>query len=117
VEVGGRKLGDGGLVEPVPVDLAHELGATFVIAVNVAYRPHEERAETASEMAFQAVHIVSNALASEQMKRADVVISIDLHTTFRKCGRDALVAAGREALRDAWPRIAPLLHRAPRQRP
>ncbi len=35
VKVGGRYLVDGGVVDPVPVDLARKLGADFVIAVNV----------------------------------------------------------------------------------
>jgi NTE family protein len=112
VEVAGKRLGDGALVEPVPVDLARELGATFVIAVDVAYRPHEERAESATQIAFQALHIVTNTLANEQMKRADVALSIDLHRTFTRCGRVSLVAAGREALRQAWPQIEERLRRA-----
>ena len=102
----GRDLVDGALVEPVPVDTARELGADFVLAVDVAYRPHEERAVTATQLAFQAMHVVTNALAAEQMKRADVAIVIDLHAVLVKCGRGALVAAGRAAARAAWPAIA-----------
>ncbi len=35
VKVGGSYLVDGGVVDPIPVDLARKLGADFVIAVNV----------------------------------------------------------------------------------
>jgi NTE family protein len=112
VEIGGRRLADGALVEPVPVDAARELGAAFVIAIDVAYRPHEGEAATVTQVAFQAMHILTNALAAEQMKRADVAIRIDLHETFMRCGPDSLVAAGRQALRDAWPRVARQLDRA-----
>lgn len=114
VEVAGRRLADGVLVEPVPVDTARELGAAFVVAVDVAYRPHEEEATTATQLGFQAMHIVTNSLSGEQMKRADVAIRIDLHHVFKKCGREALVAAGREAMRTAWPQIARQLERAAR---
>jgi NTE family protein len=106
VRFAGRDLVDGALVEPVPVDAARELGADFVLAVDVAYRPREERAITATQLAFQAMHVVTNALAAEQLKRADVAIVIDLHAVLMKCGRGALVAAGRAAVRSAWPAIA-----------
>jgi NTE family protein len=106
VRFDGRELVDGALVEPVPVDAARELGADFVIAVDVAYRPHEEPAATATELAFQAMHVVTNALAAEQLKRADVAIVIDLHAVLVKCGRGALIGAGRAAIRAAWPAMA-----------
>lgn len=112
VMVEGRRLADGALVEPVPVDAARELGAAFVIAVDVAYRPREEAAVTVTQIAFQAMHILTNSLAREQMERADVAISIDLHKTFMKCGRDSLVLAGREAVRMAWPEVMRQLSRA-----
>lgn len=105
VMIDGRRLADGALVEPVPVDTARELGAAFVIAIDVAYRPREDAAVSATQLAFQAMHVLTNTLAGEQMKRADVAVSIDLHETFMKCGRAALVAAGREAVRAAWPAI------------
>ena len=112
----GRRLADGALVEPVPVDAARELGADFVIAVDVAYRPHEEPAVTATQIAFQAMHILVNTLAREQMRRADVAIRIDLHAIFLRCGHDALVAAGREAMRSAWPSVAGELARSAARR-
>jgi NTE family protein len=112
VTVANRRLADGALVEPVPVDLARALGAGFVIAVDVAYRPHEGEALTATQIAFQAMHILTNTLAREQMKRADVAIAIDLHETFMRCGSDALVAAGRDAMRAAWPTIVRELRRS-----
>lgn len=114
VEVGSARLADGALVEPVPVDAARELGAAFVLAVDVAYRPHEEEATTVTQIAFQAMHILANALAAEQVKRADVAIRIDLHRVFMQCGREALVAAGREAMRTAWPHVLRRLEQAGR---
>lgn len=110
----GRRLSDGALVEPVPVDTARELGAAFVIAVDVAYRPYEEPAVTATQIAFQAMHVLVNGLAREQSRRADVALRIDLHGVLKRCGHDALVAAGRDAVRAAWPRIVRELARAGR---
>jgi hypothetical protein len=58
------------------------------------------------------MHILTNTLAGEQLKRADVAIRIDLHATFMECGPYPLVAAGREAMRAAWPQVARQLERA-----
>lgn len=106
VTVDGEKLADGALVEPVPVDAARALGADFVIAVDVAYRPYEERASGLTQYAFQSMHILINSLASQQIKGADVAIRLDVHHTLMNCGRAAMIAEGREAVRRAWPEIA-----------
>jgi NTE family protein len=112
VFVGGEKLGDGALVEPVPVNAARALGADFVIAVDVAYRPYEESVGSATQYAFQAMHILVNALATQQLATADVAIRLDLHHTLMACGRDSLIPEGRLALRRAWPHIEKALAQA-----
>ncbi len=42
----GRLLVDGGLVNPVPVDVCRELGAEFVIAVDITPRPNPTASKT-----------------------------------------------------------------------
>lgn len=79
VRVDGLTLIDGSLTEPVPVDSARAMGADFVIAVDIAYRPHDERPAGMSDMAFQAMHILINALIAEQVRRADFALRIELH--------------------------------------
>lgn len=105
VALRGEKLVDGALVEPVPVEAARDLGANFVIAVDVAYRPHEEAASGLTAYAFQAMHILVNSLAAQQARSSDVLIRLNLHHRWKECGRDGLVAAGREAVAAAWPEI------------
>ena len=39
------------------------------------------------------------------MRVADVGIRLDLHHLLMNCGDDALLQAGREAVRSAWPEI------------
>jgi NTE family protein len=109
VVIDGAKLADGALVEPVPVDAARALGADFVIAVDVAYRPYEESVTSATQYAFQAMHILVNALAEQQLRTADIAIRLDLHRTLTACGRDGLIVEGRQALRRAAPHIAQAL--------
>ena len=105
VAVRGERLVDGALVEPVPVNSARDLGADFVIAVDVAYRPHEEHASGLTAYAFQAMHILVNSLAASHARTADVSIRLNLHKRWLDCGRDGLVAAGREAVEAAWPEL------------
>jgi NTE family protein len=98
VTIAGEKLGDGALVEPVPVDAARELGADFVIAIDVAYRPYEEPAGGLAGQAFQALHILTNQLAQRQLRDADFALRLDVHRRFMACGAPGLVIAGREAM-------------------
>ena len=105
VTVAGERLADGALVEPVPAATARMLGADFVLAVDVAYRPYEEAASGIAGFGFQSMHILVNALAAEQARHADHSLRLDLHHRFMKCGARSLIAAGRDALHAAWPAI------------
>ena len=105
VTVNGERLADGALAEPVPVDAARSMGADFVIAVDVLYRPHEEPAEGIVQSGFQALNILVNNLAAVQSRAADVALHLDVHETLMKCGNDAVIALGRDAMRRAMPQV------------
>lgn len=105
VKVNGERLGDGALVEPVPVRTARELGADYVIAVDVAYRPYEAPASGMLANGFQAMHILVNALSETEVRSADFALRIDAHHTMTACGNAALVAAGRDAVARQWPEL------------
>lgn len=108
VPIGNRQLFDGGLTAPVPVALARRLGAQRVVAVDVAYRPYEEVPTSASDYAFQAMHIVTNALAREQTRQADHLIKLDVHHLMRRrLDVDALIEAGEAALLALAPKLQP----------
>jgi NTE family protein len=62
VELNGRLLVDGGLVENLPVDVAREMGVDIVIAVDVGFQPVSRR-ELNSALA------VSNQMLSIMMQR------------------------------------------------
>ncbi len=55
VTIGSERLADGALVEPVPVATARALGADFVIAIDVNYRPYEDDASGIVGLGFQAM--------------------------------------------------------------
>jgi len=90
VKRAGRYLVDGGLTDPVPVNLVRRMGADFVIAVNVipdvVDRSHdsvEERIKDAKEpniihVLIQSVHIGTYSLVRSSLEKADVVIEPDV---------------------------------------
>ncbi|HSW23063.1 MAG TPA: patatin-like phospholipase family protein [Burkholderiaceae bacterium] len=106
VPIGKHQLLDGSLTAPVPVSAVRKLGAQRVVAVDVAYRPHEAALSSSSDYAFQAVHILTNTLAREQTRAAEHLIKLDVHHLMRKrLDVDALIDAGEAALM----KLAPLL--------
>lgn len=79
VESGERLLVDGGLVDPIPVDVTKEMGADVVIAVNTAspLLP-ADRIKTPLDVANQATSIMSLPKQREEMGKADLGITPDI---------------------------------------
>ncbi len=118
VTIDGKRLIDGALSAPVPVDAAHALGADFIIAIDVAYRPYEEPISGITGVAFQMFHIMVNRLIDEQIRRVDFPIRLDVHHTLRdEGGIPAVIQAGETAVRRHWPALQAALQRplAPRR--
>ncbi len=112
ITIGDRRLVDGALSSPVPVDAARALGATFVLAIDVAYRPYEEPVKGFSDVAFQMFHIMVNRLVEEQIGRADMAIRLDLHEIMRdEQGTRQLIMAGERAVHERWPELQQALSR------
>ena len=111
IETGGRVLVDGGIVDNVPVDVAREMGALRVIAVDVT-SPPLPRAQWGDILG--AGRQLIDALMREHAKRWDA--EADLVVTPRLEGRgaedfsdpEAVIEAGRQAARAALPRIRAL---------
>ncbi|WP_180130087.1 MULTISPECIES: patatin-like phospholipase family protein [unclassified Acinetobacter] len=91
---------DGGLVSPVPVDVARDLGADIIIAVDILARPIHTETSNVWGLFNQNINIMQNRLAQEELKRADIVIQPDLREKahiFDVKGREATMLAGEEA--------------------
>jgi NTE family protein len=117
LRVDGGNYVDGALVEPLPVRTARDLGANYVIAVDIAYRPYEAPVSGLLGNVYQSMHILVNSLAERDAQGADFVLRIDVHERMEKCGTQSLVAAGREVMHRAWPALAlALRQRADRDR-
>ena len=78
VKIGTREYVDGGLVSPVPVRIARDLGADIVIAVNISDVPQRNRVSDTFGILLQTFAIMGQVIAREELKEADVVISPDI---------------------------------------
>lgn len=113
VELHGRYLVDGGLLNQVPADVVREMGAEFVIAVNVVPRyirhaQHKSKAAHDSPPGLMAImmntiDIANSCRAEGGMQAADIVIEPQTGsfkpTDFAEAG--ALVLQGEMAAIDA----------------
>ncbi|MBQ1493800.1 MAG: patatin-like phospholipase family protein [Acinetobacter sp.] len=91
---------DGGLVSPVPVEVARELGADIVIAVDILAQPIHTETTNVWGLFNQNINIMQGRLAEEELKDADVVIQPDLREKahiFDVKGREMTMQAGIDA--------------------
>ena len=78
-EIDHKEYVDGGLVSPVPVDVARQLGADIVIAVDILAQPAYTPTTNIWGLFNQNINIMQNRLATEELKHADIVIQPELH--------------------------------------
>lgn len=74
VAIGKAHYVDGGIVSPVPVDAARELGADFVIAVDISTKASGKTPTHMLGIVNQSIGIMGQKLGEQEMARADVVI-------------------------------------------
>jgi NTE family protein len=74
VEINGKHFVDGGVVSPVPVDAARQLGADIVIAVDISARPDGSNPGSMAGIVGQSITIMGRKLAEQELGRADIVI-------------------------------------------
>jgi NTE family protein len=79
VEMGERLLVDGGLVDPVPVEVVKQMGADVVIAINtVSSLLPAGKIKNPIDIANQTTSIMSLQKKEEELKKADLVINPEL---------------------------------------
>lgn len=77
-KIAGQEYVDGGLVSPVPVEVARQLGADIVIAVDILAQPKYTETENMWGLFNQNINIMQQHLSQTELKEADVVIQPDL---------------------------------------
>ena len=111
--ISGTEYVDGGLVSPVPVNVARELGADIVIAVDILAQPIHTETKNVWGMFNQNINIMQGKLAEEELKKADVVIQPDLREKahiFEVKGRSETMQAGKDATLANLPKIKSLIN-------
>lgn len=79
VEIGERLLVDGGLVDPVPVEVAKQMGADVVIAFNtISPLLPAGKIKNPIDVANQTISIMSLQKKDEELKKADFVINPEI---------------------------------------
>ncbi len=99
-KIGKSEYVDGGLVSPVPVEVARDLGADVIIAVDILAQPIYTETSNVWGLFNQNINIMQGRLAAEELQYADVVIQPDLREKahiFDVKGREATMRAGVEA--------------------
>jgi NTE family protein len=104
----GHLYVDGGLLNPVPVDLCLRLSGNPVIAVNVTspLLPINDISD-AIDMANQSTTVMSLSQLNDQLAQADVIVipPIGFHKASDFNEIESLIQAGRRATQDCLPQI------------
>jgi len=74
VRIGNREYVDGGLASPVPAEVAREMGADVVIAVDISSKPASAKLSGIIDVLLQTFTIMGANLAHWELTQADVVI-------------------------------------------
>jgi NTE family protein len=100
--IGGKEYVDGGLVAPVPVSYARQMGATIVIAVNISSEPAQQDASGTFGILQHTIAIMQSSINQFELKSADIVITPQLKQMsggdFKS--RNAAILAGEAAAQE-----------------
>ena len=111
VRIGTREYVDGGLVAPVPVRYARQMGAELVIAVDISAATDGNATGDAMRMLLQTFAIMGRSINSHELREADVLLRPQLahmsgaDFTLRK----RAIQAGRDAMQAELPRLKALV--------
>ena len=74
VKIGTREYVDGGLVAPVPVRFARQMGADVVLAVDISAPPEGNAADGTLQILLQTFAIMGKTINQYELQGADVVV-------------------------------------------
>ena len=105
VKIGTREYVDGGLVSPVPVRFARQMGAEVVIAVDISAVPEGNATGDPLRMLLQTFAIMGRSINQFELREADVVLRPRLPGVSGAdfAARKRIIQAGREAALAALP--------------
>ena len=107
VRISGREYVDGGLVSPVPVRFARQMGADIVVAVDISSPPEANPAGDTLQILLQTFAIMGKSINHYELKEADVVVRPSL-TGLKSAdfsARKLAIESGRAAMLAALPAL------------
>ena len=107
VRIGDREFVDGGLVAPVPVRQTRDMGANFVLAVDISSDPEGNPSADTFQILMQTFTIMGKSINTLAMKEADFVVKPALAGVKSAdfSARMRAIEAGRMAMRNALPSL------------
>ena len=112
VKIAGREYVDGGLVSPVPVRYARQMGADIVVAVDISSAPEGNKSDDMLKILLQTFTIMSKSINTFELAQADIVVKPSLLgvSSVEFANRQQNIDAGRAAMKLALPKLKALLN-------
>ncbi len=112
VKIAGKEYVDGGLVSPVPVRFARQMGADIVLAVDISSAPEGNKSDDMLKILLQTFTIMSKSINSFELAQADIVVKPSLLgvSSIEFANRQQNIDAGRAAMKLALPKLKALLN-------
>ncbi|MFZ4552242.1 MAG: patatin-like phospholipase family protein [Aquabacterium sp.] len=107
VKIAGREYIDGGVVSPVPVRFAKQMGADVIIAVDISAIPEGQPTKGALDILMQTFNIMGHSISQFELADADVVMRPKLEGvgSAEFSARRLSILAGREAALTVLPQL------------
>ncbi|MEJ3959570.1 patatin-like phospholipase family protein [Brachymonas sp. G13] len=107
VRIGTRDYVDGGLVAPVPVLYARQMGADVVVAIDISSKPGDAATTGQLQVLMQTFTIMGKTISKFELTQADVVLRPQLAgmSSADFSNRQKSIEAGRAAMQQALPQI------------
>lgn len=108
VRITGREYVDGGLVAPVPVRQARQMGAELVIAVDISEAPDANLPGDMFQILLQTFTIMGRSINALELRGPDLVVVRPTLTGMAGtdfAGRARAIQAGRAAMQQALPQL------------
>lgn len=107
VRISGREYVDGGLVSPVPVRYARQMGADLVVAVDISSLPEGNAAGDTLQILLQTFTIMGKSINGLELREAEVVVRPALNGMASSDfgARRRAIEAGRAAMQQLLPQL------------
>lgn len=108
VRITGREYVDGGLVSPVPVRQARQMGAELVIAVDISQAPESNVPGDMFQILLQTFAIMGKSINTLELRGLDMVVirpALNGVSGTDFAARSRAIQAGRTAMQQALPQL------------